>query len=192
MSVEDRLRRGLADNATNIEAFVERELTVVLARNRRRNQLRWAGYGALAAAAAVVAVIALTFIRQPHATTPPATPDTTTTLAGRYVVDVAPSKQAERLHVDGRWVIVLQEDGGLELVAPAGYTGIVSGASYRIEGDRVRTNSFIDSPGCQRTEDQSGLYEWHKTAGIVDFVLVHDDCAARRIVFSGQAWVSVP
>jgi hypothetical protein len=192
MSVEDRLRRGLADNAQSIEASTERELTAVLARNRRRTQLRWVGYATTAAVAAVVTVIAFAFVGQRQPTTPPATPERATALAGRYVVDVPSSKQAKRLHVAGRWVIVMENDGGLAIVPPAGYTGIVSGASYRIEGDRVRTNSFIDSPGCQRTSDQSGLYEWQEAAGIVEFVAVKDACMARRIIFSGQPWVSVP
>ena len=200
MSIEQRLRDGLAENARSIDPFVERELGAVLARKRRRTHLRWAGYGGMAAAAAVVTVVALALIGQRQATTPPATPDTTTTtsttttngLAGRYVVDVAASKQAEHLNLVGRWVIVLEDDGALELVPPVGYTGIVSGLSYRIEGDRIRTNAFIDSPGCQRTADQSGLYEWHQSGGVVDFVVAHDDCAARRLIFSGQTWVSAP
>jgi len=193
MSVEERLRTGLARNSDSLQPSVERDLALVLARKRRRTQRRWAGSG-LAAAAAVTAIV----LAVPHVgdRSQPAEPPSTAEVqepagpvVGEYVVDVARTPGTRAAGVAGRWVITLAADGGMSFVPPPGYLGVVSGLSYRSDGDLMQTNALIDSPGCQTDGEEPGVYRWTQTVESLQFVLVRDPCDARRLVFAGQRWV---
>jgi hypothetical protein len=59
MSVDDRLRTGLAANALTVEPDVEALLSTTLTRYRRQRTLRWAGVAGLAAAACAALVLVL-------------------------------------------------------------------------------------------------------------------------------------
>jgi hypothetical protein len=77
MSVDDRIRSGLAANALIIEPDVEALLSTTLTRYRRRRALRWASVAALAAAACTAFVLAVLWHGDP--TPPPPLPARTTT-----------------------------------------------------------------------------------------------------------------
>jgi hypothetical protein len=59
MSVDDRLRAGLAENAETVQPAVERRLEAVLARRHRALSRRWAFAAVGLAAAGVAAVLAV-------------------------------------------------------------------------------------------------------------------------------------
>lgn len=61
MSVDERLRQGLARNAGAVEASTERHLSTVLARARRRRRCRWSWAAAGAAASAAVLLLPSVF-----------------------------------------------------------------------------------------------------------------------------------
>jgi hypothetical protein len=188
MSIDRRLRTGLRQSAEAVRSDVSGALHAVEHRARRhRRMVTTARLVAAAAAAVVLAVVgtvAAQRLRGSGAEVIPAGPPP----VGTYVVDVPISEPAQRQGMVGRWVVTLRPDGVLQLDPPDSFTGNPYGASYQTDGDLLRTNALISSPGCQRSTDQIGTYRWVRTATELSFTIVADTCDARRLLFGGQAW----
>jgi hypothetical protein len=178
MSVDERLRAGLAANAETMEAAVERRLEEV--RDRRRGEVRrlWAG-GALVAAATVAVVVALTGRPATRSAEPVDTPspsESATAYAGPRIPDgswskVATAAEARRrgldapvvqrlLGADGKLpvtlriagdrfaILVTEEDGGVPVPGDSG------SLSYDGRGRLVTVSESPGCPGC------IGVYTW--------------------------------
>jgi hypothetical protein len=187
MSIDQRLRAGLHRSADAIRPHVSDAFHAVEQRTRRQRRIAAIARLATAAAVAVVAAIVGTIAVHglPRAGTgvlPAGQP------VGTYVVDVPTSDLAQRQGMAGRWVVALRPDGVLHITPPEEFTGNPYGASYQINGDLLRTNAFISSPGCQLSGDQMGIYRWIRIATELTFTVVADTCDARRLLFAGQAW----
>ncbi len=192
MSVEERLRAGLRADATSLSpAPVERELETVHRRVRRRERARWAGRVAVAGAvaAAVVAIAVITGDRIGGSSVDPVErpPTTIADLAGEYVVDVPATVQGDHLGISGRWVVVVDESGVMELTPPPGGADGASDATLRVEGDRIVTNALHAVPGCQAGEGV-GTYAWSADGDTVDFSVVEEDCRGRTLLFTATSW----
>ena len=132
MSVEDRLRNGLARNAASLHPQVEVQLNVVLRRTRRRNRLRWAGT-ALLVILVVPVVTALVAVlvggrRQPAAPAPTTTTQETAparqALTGSFTATVAATAPlAQQRGLAGAWTLHFQAEGNLTVHAPAEFPG---------------------------------------------------------------------
>lgn len=188
MSVEDRLRGGLARNAEDFRPEVERRLTRAVARQRRRQRFRWAG--AVAAAVMVLAVAAIgasvlgrdgprrAELGKP--TGPAGQP-----LTGTYSATVPASATATSKGVAGVWALTLRADGTMAVQAPTAYHGVLSGALFDSAADRFRTSLF--------TEDLcsglgNGTYRWTRTGSTVTFTVTDDPCDGRVAVLTAAAW----
>jgi hypothetical protein len=187
MSIDRRLRAGLVRSADAIRPDVSAARRAVEQRARRRGRIVTVARFAAAAAVAVVAAIVWTAALHgpPRAgmdVLPAGQP------VGAYVVDVPASDLAQRQGMAGRWVVTLRPDGVLHITPPEAFTGNSYGATYQTNGDLLRTNAFISSPGCQLSGDQMGTYRWIRTATELTFTVVADTCDARRLLFGGQAW----
>jgi hypothetical protein len=192
MSVEDRLRVGLSGEAEAVTPEVEWQLERVMGRGLRRTRMRRAGYG-IAVAAASAAAVVLAFnagVFDPsvneHVPGPVNQPEQ---IQGEYVVEIsqATDRQADMV---GRWRVELADGGVLRLVPPRGYAGTTSGSSYRVAGDVILTNAFVDRPGCQTVE--RGSYRWKRTGSTLRFAVVDDSCADRELLFADQTWEALP
>lgn len=187
MSVEERLRTALSRDAAGTATEPEIALRAVLRRHGRRRAARSAVAG-LASAAAVLAVVLGVPWWDDRAVAPaePGQPG----IVGEYVVDVAPGPRVSR-DLAGRWTVVVDPDGRLHIVAPAGYAGVVSGSAYRLKDDLVHTDALVSAAGCQN-QLQPGTYRWSDSGGQLTFAVVDDHCPARRTLFAGQPWQRVP
>ncbi len=193
MSVEDRLRRGLAAQADAIEVPVELQLARVTQTTAQRGRRRWAVRALVAAAAvtllATASVLALDRRHDPDATVldTPATGERVR-LDGEYVVRIRSTPEADQLDLVGRWTVTIHLDGRLDLVPPPGQVAGISGASLRPSGDDlVETNALHGLPGCQAGSG-TGRYLWLLDGEALDFTAVGDDCAARLLLFGASTW----
>jgi hypothetical protein len=189
MSVEHRLRAGLTREANRVVPRTEEQLAHVGRRHRRRRTIRWSGLAAAAAAATIVGVAVVPeSLPGGESDAPPASVEEST-LPGNYVVNVVPSRIAEREDMVGRWAVVLTRRGVMEIEPPAGYGRATSGAAYEVRGDVLTTNAFLDLPGCQTVTN--GEYQWSLSGRSLELTVVDDPCSARRVLFSGQDWSRV-
>ena len=187
MSVDQRLRNGLARIASDVTVKQSAALEVVQGRARRQGRIvRTAQVLAVAAVLAVGMLVAVPLgLGRPPSE--PAVPPGTE-LDGTYVVDVADTTANLRMGVAGRWVVTLRPNGGFEVIPPDTYQHPHSGITYRVEGDQLRTDALVSSPGCQAAGTYVGTYRWTRTDSNVRFVLVSDACPARMALFTGQDW----
>lgn len=187
MSIDRRLRAGLHRSAEVVRPDVSDALHAVERRASRQRRLvaiaRFATVAAVAVAAAIVGTVAVH--GRPRADTgvlPAGQP------VGTYVVDVPTFDLAQRQGMTGRWVVTLRPDGVLQITPPQGFTGNPYGASYQTNGDLLRTNALMSSPGCQLSSNPTGVYRWMRTPTELTFAVVADTCDARRLLFAGQGW----
>jgi hypothetical protein len=185
MSVDDRLRTGLAKNATTFQLEVESNLDKLRASGRRRRATRVAVAAALVAgAAATVLVVALS--NAPDQL-PPATPDTspspTTELFGGYEAEVTrPSR------LTGHWVLEFVGNGTVLVTPPDGYTGVVSGTLFTADDTTLRINLFAQDV-CSGHD--TGEFSWSREGPQLLLETSQDACAARRQFFTENDWVEV-
>jgi hypothetical protein len=189
MSIDRRLRTGLQRSSEAITPNVSAALAAVENRTRHLRRTRVIARLAVAAAVAVVVAIAgLTLLHRLRALGTDVLPAEPSSPVGTYVVDVSTSETAQAEGMVGRWVITLRPDGVMEITSPSSFTGNPYGASYQTDGDLLRTNAFISSPGCQRSTDQIGTFRWVRTATELRFTVVADTCDTRRVLFGDQTW----
>jgi hypothetical protein len=190
MSVEDRLRDGLARNAGQFRPDVERRLTRVMTRRRRRQRVRWAG--ALAATMLVLVIVAsgASMLRQ-HGSPRPELGGSATSggsgqaLTGTYTATVPESAATTNPTLAGEWVLTLRADGTMTVRAPAAYRGVLSGALFDSAAGRFRT-SLLTEDLC--TGLGNGTYRWTRTGSTVTFTVADDRCDARASVLTTTRW----
>lgn len=186
MSVDDRLRAGLAANAElGLDPDVEQHLARVMERSRRRRALRWVTLASGVAVAGTAVALAVTVgwgadDRSPR-------PATTSTQAapGRYAGLVGALPGAP--DASGRWTLYLDGGGRLTVTAPPGSTRDLSGTQGVLAGDRLRTTLFQHDL-CQG--QPAGTYTVERSAERLALVRLVDPCTARSTLLGTTTWVS--
>lgn len=191
MSVEDRLRSALRDQADDFLPPVESALDSVHARGRRRQRasitLAAAAAGAVVMGGAWTVSTLLAEDRPSPAGTPtaPASPtggtDGAVPLRGQIRADVGrPTGLA------GNWTLTLNGNGTIDVEPPVRHEGHVSGALFTADTTSFRTRLFEDDR-CRG--DGTGLYTWLRVGPRIEFQELSDTCADRRAFFETATWV---
>jgi hypothetical protein len=193
MSVDDRLREGLARNASAYEPDVEtrlQELTTRRGRQRLRvfSQVVWVPVAAACAVAAlVVSAIAFHVSRQaPEPSHVPPSARVTQTLHGTLRTTVPDASGVVRTqHLAGPWVLQLAPVGTMRVTAPTAYGGVLSAALFDSTVTGFRTSLFGQDL-CSGLP--LGRYTWQRSGHQVRFVVADDRCAGRVAVLTAAAW----
>jgi hypothetical protein len=189
MSVEDRLRNGLARNAASVKPDVEATLERVVSRTRRRSHGRWV----VAIAAAAAAVVGLALVQRPRDEVRTSEPEPSTgtvpavqALTGRFEATVDDGAGEElAFDISGRWVIELDPDGSMQVTAPDTYTGVVSAPLFQAPPEWFRTSLF-ETDLC--SGQPLGTYRWLLAGSTLRFTEVDDPCDGRVAVLASQEW----
>lgn len=192
MSVEDRLRHGLARNASAYEPDVEARLREMRLRREARHpshvRLVWVPVAAACAVAALVlSAIALHTARhafEPAHKAPPAPVAQVLTGSLRATIPDAPGL-VRKDHLDGTWVLRLAADGTMRVTAPSTYGGVVSAALFDSTTRAFRTSLFGQDL-CSGLP--VGRYRWHRSGHVLTFTVSGDACAGRVAVLTQSAW----
>jgi hypothetical protein len=184
MSIESRLRQGLARNSETVPVDVETSLSRVTRQTAVRRRRRVVVTSA--AAAAAVALVLPPALRGLDGEPAPVATDPRD-LVGSFTVQVDDADT----EISGQWTITFEPDGRLVLDPPPGLDDRADTASYAVSGGVLETNALVNSD-CQ-TADSSvvGAYTWARQAGLIRFSRVRDDCAARRALFA-SVWEPAP
>jgi hypothetical protein len=190
VSVDERLRSALRDQAQSFAPSVEAALEDVRNRGRRP---RWrSATVAVASTAAAAAALAGAVAWLGHTGTqdgPPAdepspstvaVDPTSATLQGRITANVAAPQD-----LAGTWTLPLNGNGSIDVEPPTDYPGVVSGALFSTYGSTFRTTLF-QTDVC--AGDGSGTYRWLETGDRIEFHVTSDPCATRVRFFEESAW----
>jgi hypothetical protein len=197
MSLDRRLRVGLAELATAVDPDVPGSLAEVLARGRARRRAARTQRIALAGAAclaigAVSATVLFHLGRDGDSSVTASVPPDPNyvAVAGTYVgtVEAPTATPWPAEGVVGDWSLRLEVAGRLELVPPPGFAGQTAPARFSVDGSRLRTNV---SPGglCAGT---SGLYNYGISGGRLRLVTINDPCEMRAALLGTRQWGRVP
>ena len=190
MSVDERLRIGLARNAQSCDPDVELLLEAALARGRRDRRLRWAGITAGVVAAACTALVLALSLGWPSDRAPlvPAERATSTAaLQGRYAADVP--AQPSTPSVAGRWALEFKTQGVLAVTAPPAYPGVVSGVLYAVVGEELRTDLFSQDLCAGQP---LGRYAMTRSGTRLTLTPTVDPCPQRVAVLTAASWTALP
>jgi hypothetical protein len=191
MSLDQRLRNGMHSSASAISPDYPTALRRVRGKARRRSRLAVAGRLVAVAAAIVVIGIGGVVVQRLDLADDGVGPATEPVVTGTYVVDVPDSAEAREANLVGRWEVTLRADGTVRLTPPSTAFEEARDGLYRVDGDLLNSNLFLDVPGCQVSETQVGIYRWTRIRDELTFTEVDDGCAARRELFS-HPWKETP
>ena len=179
MSIDERLARGLAQNADVAPPPVEHHLERV--RTRRRWRLSIRVVATAAAACAVVVGAGSWFGLLPSADVEPAGPSG---LAGSYEVTVERGPGSAGLA--GTWDVRVDDAGSISVTPAAEVTGTATRTGgYELRGRQLTTDLFVTEPGCQAGGPAVGTYRVVTTSPSARFAEVADGCPARLALFGG-------
>ena len=192
MSLDRRLRVGLAESATAVDPDVPGSLAEVLARGHARRRaartqrIALAGAACLAIGAFSATVLFHLAPDSDSGVTASVPPDPNyVAVAGTYAGTVeAGTWLLPTPGVVGDWSLRLGVAGRLRLVPPPGFAGQTAPARFSVDGSRLRTNV---SPGglCAGT---SGLYKYGISGGRLRLVTVKDPCEVRAALLGARQW----
>lgn len=187
MSVDERLRSAMADQARSFEPSVDSALSDVRARGRRTS---WRRGLPLIAAAAVAAAVAgtLTWL-EPGRLEVVGDPPPATTMSPS-VQPSAPLRGALSAEVTvtglvGAWRLQLNGNGTIDVEPPESHLGVVSGAAFTSDGDTFRT-TLLGGDECAGMG--TGIYGWLAVGDTVEFTVVSDPCRIREAFFTEPDW----
>lgn len=184
MSVDERLRAGLAEYATRLpEPDVDQRFHRSLAIHRRRALRRVGFITGLAAAACAVVVLSVVWAgspgRQWQAAEGPA-PTVQGTYAG--LAQALPGQP----RTSGRWSLEFTADGRVTVLAPTG-SGREPEDAGSVSGNVLTTGLFADD-SCAGASP--GRYSLQRVGHHVVLLAAEDRCAARTAFLTGTTWVS--
>jgi hypothetical protein len=189
MSIDGRIRNELTRDASEVDVDVERRLGTVVAGGRRK--LRMRRVGTVMAAAALVAIVAVTgpalmdVIRHQHEQPAEPSPAPATDILGTYAATIQPAdvRGRDQQRLQGLWQLTVRGDGLMTVVTPidAGISTLRS--QYQVDGDRVLTTAFA-SDTCSGV----GVYRWSREGSTLRFTLVSDACELRVMIFTAHPW----
>ena len=192
MSVDDRLRNALRDQAKEFVPPVETSLDRVRARGERR---RGASAALATSAAAVIAICGgwavggLTGgndVPPAEPLTAPASPtgvteDSVVPLRGQISADVR-----EPIVLFGTWTLTLNGNGTINAAPPPGYEGDLSGALFTADLASFRTTLF-QADVCRGVG--TGIYSWLRVRDRIEFETISDGCGDRSAFFENSTWL---
>jgi hypothetical protein len=199
MSLDRRMRDGLARITSGIEPDLDPHLRAVVRTGRRRIAFRRATVALIAMAAVAGGIFvgprafdAVENFEQRPAGQPTTGPPTTAigaqAIAGTYTRAVPTNgPEVRRNHLEGTWTIELRPDGSMAVTGPPSFTGVVSGAQFQVQGDTFRTTLFIQDV-CSNLPVPT--YRWTRVGNRLTFTPVDDRCRGRVAVLSSGPWVS--
>jgi len=191
MPVESRLRQGFRRNADALEPDVERFLSTVLDRARRRRLVRRRIVACVAVAAAVavavfgpqvVDAVLSSMLEQPGI--PPIETVGPQGLTGTFQGRLWPGLDAVREdRMTGQWAIVLNPDGTMTVQAPSAFAGALGAYRFQPHGPGFRTNLFAQDV-CEGFP--WGRYTWSRSGSDLTFKVAHDPCDARLALLTSE------
>lgn len=192
MSVDDRLRSALGDQAETLSPEVERGLADVRRRGRRARPRPAVLVPAAAAAAAAAVVGTVTWV------SPPGTGDlpgpgrsgSPTVLTEPEMPSLRGSLFAEvdePAALRGRWELRLEGNGTLVVTPPPAYPRVVSDALFSSDESTFRT-TLLGLGACRG--EGTGIYEWAETSARVEFSVISDRCPERIDLLQGAVWTA--
>lgn len=194
MSVDDRLRGALRDQADTFVPQLEEALDRVHARGRRE---QWRGaavaLGASAAAAAAIAGAVMAFDGTRPEDVPAVQRPTTSASETASGMPGGPLRGTITAHVDqpdalaGRWTLRLNGNGSIDASPPETFREKVSGPVFTADGSTFRTTLFRDDV-C--SGDGSGIYNWLRVGDRIEFQTLTDTCTPRARFFAGSRWTA--
>lgn len=189
MSVDRRLRNGLAHEVASVDADVDRLLGDVVRRGRRLRRLRRVAGVTLTTLMVVAIVIVTSTVRDAirDRTAQPAVPPPLGSIEGTYSVQIehADASGSGTRDLAGRWQFTLRGDGLLTTQGPAGATLSTAPTQYQVTGDRILTTAFASG-----TCSGVGVYRWSRQGPMLSFALVSDTCAVRVALFTSHPWLA--
>jgi hypothetical protein len=195
MSIDSRLRQGLARSASVGTADLVDDLPSAIARGRRRKRavvaIRAISIATVFAIVAVVGPRLVSSIRTEKPAAPTPTPSVGATdfsaIAGSYRVELSNvDATVAANHMAGTWTIRLRRDGAMQLSIPAGFTKegqAPAGNAFTLAASEFRTNLFYND-FCHSI----GVYRWQLAGTRLIFTPLSEDCAVRRAVLASQPW----
>lgn len=194
MSLDDRVRRALGDEAESVEPRRPRLEHVERGARKRRVQRGFVAAigtaGLVAGAIVMVSNIDVTDRDRPEpVASPTASPSPTPEYAvlpqralGRYSLTLEPGGRVSRLTAAGKWNLTLSADGSYEAVGPEDFFYAPLAGIYKVEGNEI---TLGPSSHC----DAESIYEWSLTGSDLVFVPIREECPHRRVVLSTKAWL---
>ncbi|HEY3214110.1 MAG TPA: hypothetical protein VGL16_12990 [Actinomycetota bacterium] len=194
MSLDRLIREGVDRLTSDVDPDVERHLYTSLRGARRRVRTR-----RITLAVGTVASIALVLIAGPRlldvlndrpapANRPSPVVIGPEAIAGTYTVTVAdgPAVVAEA-GLAGEWTVKLRPDGTMGMIAPPTFTGSLEGISFEVDGDRLRTNAFVNDL-CNEAQGVGlavGVYRWELVGDDLLLEPQDDACEGRVAILGG-------
>jgi hypothetical protein len=195
MPLDRRLRDGVDRLTSQVDPDVDRSLDRTFRRARRTIALRRVGAASVVAASIALAIVvgprAIDALRSEPGPRPAATPTLKDVafVAGTYETVVPNDEPAVRQNgLAGRWTIRFGTDGVMTVTAPDSFTGVTSGTLFEIQGDRLRTNLFVQDV-CSNIPTNS--YRWTEQGTKLTFIAVEDPCQGRVAVLTSSSWSRV-
>jgi hypothetical protein len=192
MSVDDRLRSALRDQADGFLPPVESALDRVHARGRRRQSATLtlaasaAGAVIVGGAWAVSTVVAEDPLSPAETPTAPASPTVGTENGARPLRGQISADVGRPTGLAGTWTLTLNGNGTMDVEPPDRHEGDVSGALFTADSTSFRTRLFQHGR-CRG--DGTGLYTWLRVGPRIEFQEVSDTCTDRRTFFEAATWV---
>jgi hypothetical protein len=196
MSLDNKLRSGLARSAAAVEFESAPSMADVLARGRRRRrELRTRNVAvAVSGALSAIAVCGSLLAQLPRqgddksATTSPPGP-AYLALAGTYQATVESDTPLIRAReMVGTWTLSLTSRGRLELSPPKGFNRPTRQALFTLDGPRLRTNQTVGGLCTGR----DGVYRYGLSGGRLRLVKITDNCPARAALLGIRQWQRMP
>ena len=193
MRVERRLRQGFHRNADALEPDVERFLSTVIHRTRRRllvhRMVASSAVAVMVAVGVVLGPLVVDAIRSSNPGLPASSPSPTAApgpqaLAGTFIGQLRPGLDAVHAYrMGGPWAIVMHLDGTMTVDGPAAFVGSLRGYRFEPDGSGFRTNLFVHD-ACRGLS--WGRYTWSRSGSDLTFKVVHDPCDARLALFTSD------
>jgi hypothetical protein len=199
MPLDRRLREDIGRLTSQVDPDVDPNLQWTLRRAHRTIAIRRAGAAIAVAASIAVAIVVVPRAidalrdaqRERPATSPTASPGNTNpaVIAGTYEALIPKDQPAVRQnHLAGRWTIGLGTNGIMTVSAPSSFTGVLSGSLYQIQGDRFRTNLFVQDI-CSNLP--LATYRWIRSGTKLSFTPIDDPCEGRVAMLTSAPWTRV-
>jgi hypothetical protein len=189
MPLERRLRQGFHRNADALEPDVDRFLSTVVRRTRRRLLVhRMVASAVVAATLAAAVVLGPQVVDAIRSSKLPANAPSETApqgLAGTFIGRLRHGLDAVNAdRMVGQWTIVMSRDGTMSVQAPSAFVGVLGSYRFQPQGaSSFRTNLFAHDV-CRGLP--WGRYTWSRSGDDLTFKVTHDPCDARLALLTSE------
>jgi hypothetical protein len=195
MPLDRRLREGMSRLTADVDPDVDRILQTSVRVARRRIIVRRASVVLQAAAVLALVVVAgprlldmLSTSGTPADRPTPSHVDGPQAIAGTYPIEVSGGPAVvDDQGLAGTWTLQLQEDGSIDVTAPASFAGSVQGYSFDVDGNVLRTDAFVNDL-CNEAQGAGvpvGTYRWELIGRDLVLDATDDACPGRVAILDG-------